>query len=158
MRFRVALLFVAAAIALPVAAAEIWRAASAGAATDATTSNSLLVAAGERSAFTLHARTELKRNPFRIDGRMRPPTEPALALTVPDATPNPVYELLLKGLVGGPPWTAIVAGLPGASGDRSVRQGERFGELLISEITADWVRVVAGDSSWTLSLHRRHTR
>lgn len=153
-----ALSFVALAIALPVAAAEIWRNSSADAATDSTASNSLLVADDERSTFTPRTRTELKRNPFRVDGRMTPPTEPPVAPTLADEAPRPVYELHLKGLVGGPPWTAIVAGLPGASGDRSVRQGERFGDLLISEITAEWVRVVGGDSSWTLSLQRRHTR
>jgi hypothetical protein len=153
-----ALPLVALSLALPLAASEIWRELPSGNVTESRGHRPNVVSEDNRIMVTPRKRTDIMRNPFRADGRMIPPKEPSQAPTLAEPAPRAVYELHLKGLVGGPPWTAIIAGLPGVSGDRSVRLGERFRELLILEITADGVRIGGGDSTWTLSLKQERTQ
>lgn len=93
------------------------------------------------------------RNPFRDDRRAAPrPFGSADAPT--EAIPPRVRPALKVTGIAGPPWSAIVEGLPGRENGTVVRPGERVGEMLIARISKDSVRIVGTDTTWTLPLTR----
>jgi hypothetical protein len=106
------------------------------------------------------ARLISARNPFRasrapalvaFDPRVSgmpgvPPTPPA--------PPRP--QLVLAGILLGPPHAALIEGLPGIEGARVMRAGERFGEYLLRAIASDHVLVAGRDTTWTLRLRNRY--
>lgn len=59
--------------------------------------------------------------------------------------------LILRAIVGGPPWHALVEGLAGP-GAVVVRAGEVVGALRIRAITRDSVFIMGSDTAWTLTL------
>lgn len=69
------------------------------------------------------------------------------------APPRPILSLL--GIVGGPPWSAIVAGVPGRDGAVVMRLADTLSGLRIATIRRDTVVVRSRDTTWTLSLPRR---
>ncbi len=96
-------------------------------------------------------------DPFRLS--RRPATrasatagrvdQPSLS---PQRPPRPV--LVLKGIVGGPPWQAIVSGLPGQPGETVVTSGARFETLVVQSIARDLVVIQAPDTAWRLTIKR----
>lgn len=114
----------------------------------------------EARATATRSRVVIVRNPFRLDGRLAPPLEVVLdSLILADAGAlPPSFNLRLKGLVGGPPWRAVLSGLPGVAGDRTVRAGERFETVRILDINAAGVSVAVDDSTWTLILEHEQSR
>lgn len=101
------------------------------------------------------AETTVDNDPFRLSNS--PPDADAAPRTgapkpAPARPPHPT--LVLKAITGGPPWQAIVAGMPGQSGDALVAPGATFGALTVQSITRDAVIVRAPDTTWTLSLKR----
>lgn len=62
--------------------------------------------------------------------------------------------LTLKAIVGGPPWQAIVDGIPGQTNGTVVRTGSTFDRLAVRVVTRDSVVVEGLDTSWTLGFHR----
>jgi hypothetical protein len=58
----------------------------------------------------------------------------------------PSLRVVLKAVAGGPPWVAILAGLPGIDGDRVVRVGDRFESLEIRLIASTFVELSGPDS------------
>jgi hypothetical protein len=102
------------------------------------------------------ARAIVAGNPFRID-RIPAPVAfmPNTGALKPVATavvvPRPV--LLLRGIVG-PPWQALLEGVPGKQGAIVVRPGDRFGELRIERIRHDTVVVRGADTTWRLAVAR----
>ncbi len=108
-----------------------------------------------RSVLRAAAETTVANDPFRLSNS--PPDVDASvrsnnAKPSPARAPRPV--LVLKAITGGPPWQAIVAGIPGQSGDALVAPGGTFGALTVQSITRDAVVVRAPDTTWTLSLKR----
>lgn len=103
-------------------------------------------------------RTPPVRSPFRLDGRIpsrrygEAPVDLPLEETRPQAT---VYAVVVKALVGGPPWSAVLGGLPGEAGERVVRVGDRHGPVLIDRVGGDGVRLVTSDTSWVVRLPER---
>lgn len=75
--------------------------------------------------------------------------------TVVVSVPRSVPLLELKALVGGPPWQAVVGGLPGASGDIVVRAGNSFPPFRVRTVSATGVSISTADTSWSLQLPRR---
>jgi hypothetical protein len=63
-------------------------------------------------------------------------------------------NITLKGIAGGPPWTAMVQGIPGRRGIAMLTEGERLDSLLVRSITADRVIVVGPDTTWVLTMER----
>jgi hypothetical protein len=63
-------------------------------------------------------------------------------------------SLTVKGIVGGPPWQAIVDGLPGQVSGIIVQAGGTYGGVTIATVGRDSVRVRAGDTTWTLYYRR----
>jgi hypothetical protein len=102
------------------------------------------------------AETTVENDPFRLSN-----TPPAVNSTgrgnttrPPAPSRVPHVTLVLKAITGGPPWQAVLAGLPGQSGDALVRAGATFGEFAVQSITRDTVIVRTADTTWTLALKR----
>ncbi len=66
---------------------------------------------------------------------------------------RPVF--VLKAIVGGPPWQAVVEGFPGQVTPVVVRSGERFDKLSVRSVTRDSVVVQAPDTTWILTFRKR---
>ena len=75
---------------------------------------------------------------------------PTPAVTVP---PPPRPALIVRAIVGGPPWQAVLDGIAGQPGT-VVRAGDTFDKLVVARITADSVIVQAPDTTWKLTLKR----
>lgn len=60
--------------------------------------------------------------------------------------------LVLRGVLGGPPWDAIIDGVPGHAGSVVLRTGQRFGELEVRAFRHDTVFIRGMDTTWTLTL------
>jgi hypothetical protein len=94
------------------------------------------------------------RNPFRFARR---PAEVRFgeAATEPVAgPPRQVPQLALLGTVGGPPWQAVVRGLPGRPGPHVVRAGDSAGTLLVEFVGRDSVRFRGPDTTWVVVARR----
>lgn len=97
----------------------------------------------------------IDNNPFRLSNE--PPTvrygvtpPPPKTNVTPARPPKP--SLLLRGVLGGPPWRAIIEGIPGAPTAVVVREGERVGSLLVKEIRLAAVIVTGVDTAWKLAI------
>ncbi len=117
---------------------------------------SRLAAAGRSLAAT---------NPFRLDrvpapvgysrplagGPMGMGTLPPPPTYTPPPPPRPA--LAVTGIVG-PPWQALLEGVPGREGAVAVRAGTVLGDLRVRSVTRDRVLVADADTSWTLSVRK----
>ena len=73
----------------------------------------------------------------------------------PVVKPRPARpSLVLKGIVGGPPWLAIVDGLPGAPSSMVVRIGDRVGGVTVKDIRPEVVTLAGADTTWRLAIRR----
>ncbi|MDB4878547.1 MAG: hypothetical protein JWM41_4993 [Gemmatimonadetes bacterium] len=63
--------------------------------------------------------------------------------------------MTLKAIVGGPPWEAIVDGIPGQPPGTVVRSGSTLDKLAVRSVTRDSVVIQGPDTTWVLSF-RRH--
>ena len=93
-------------------------------------------------------------NAFRI---ARQPASTAYDPQAPGPAegPPPIRPpLKLVGIVwdGGLDPAALLEGLPGVDGPRTVRRGERLGELRVRTIAADHVVVLGPDTVWVLTV------
>jgi hypothetical protein len=92
-------------------------------------------------------------DPFRIDHHpsavaYRPELE---GIAPPPAAPKPAKpRLTLAGIVGGPPWAALLDSVPGHEGSVLVRKGDTLGDLKIRSIHRDTVIVQGADTVWKL--------
>lgn len=68
----------------------------------------------------------------------------------------PRPQLLLKAIVGGPPWQAIVDGIPGQPPGTIVRSGNAFDKLTVRNVGRDTVVIQTPDTTWKLTLTRDH--
>lgn len=95
------------------------------------------------------------RDPFRLE---RKPSGVAYSPTLEGAPPPPPRPprpaLAVAGIVGGPPWEALVEGIPGREGSTLVRRGDTVSGLRIRSITKDSVRITGMDTTWTLTVRR----
>jgi hypothetical protein len=66
----------------------------------------------------------------------------------------PKPRLVLRGVLGGPPWEAVLEGIPGREGSVVVRTGEVIGGLTIRAIRNNAVFVQGMDTTWTLTMGR----
>jgi hypothetical protein len=62
--------------------------------------------------------------------------------------------LVLKAVIGGPPWQAIVDGMPGQQPGTIVRTGNTFDKLTVRSVGKDTVVIQAPDTTWKLTLTR----
>ena len=96
-------------------------------------------------------------DPFRLS--RHPATvaySPALEGFAPPAVARPPRpNLVLRGIVGGPPWGAILDGLPGRDGSVLVRRGDTLGTLVVRAVGRDTVIINGADTTWRLTVKRR---
>jgi hypothetical protein len=106
------------------------------------------------------AETIAADNLFRPD---RSPADPAPAAAAAPAPgmppvgfqpPSTKPRLVLRGILGGPPWDALIEGLPGREGAIVARAGQTISGLTIRAVRRDTVFVRGFDTTWTLTLGR----
>lgn len=107
------------------------------------------------------ARTVAGGNPFRLDRAPAPvgfprPGEEGMQPGMPppyEPPPPPRPPLAVSG-IAGPPWRAVLEGVPGREGGVVVQRGDELGELRIRDVTATTVVVAAADTTWRLTVRR----
>jgi hypothetical protein len=77
---------------------------------------------------------------------------PQFGGAVPLAIARP--RLTLKAILGGPPWQAVIDGLPGQPPGTVVRSGATFDKLTARLITRDSVVIQGADTTWVLTFGR----
>lgn len=103
-------------------------------------------------------------NPFRLDrapapiGFVQPgiggmPGMPGMMGPPPvyEPPPPPRPQLFVSGIVG-PPWQALLEGVPGREGAVVVKRGDVLGDLRVREITQSVVVVASPDTTWRLTV------
>lgn len=101
----------------------------------------------------------VSNDPFRLTNtpalvRYDPKAESSAPTTAVAAPPiRPI--MTLKAIVGGPPWQAIVDGLPGQPPGTVVHAGSAFDKLVARAVTRDSVVIQGPDTTWVLSFQRR---
>lgn len=102
-----------------------------------------------------HSERIVASDPFRLVRRPSPiayrPELEGIAVA-PPAPPKP--PLMLAGTLGGPPWQAILEGVPGRDGALVVKTGDRVGDLTIRAVHRDTVVVAGLDTVWKLTVRR----
>lgn len=94
-------------------------------------------------------------DPFRLDRRPAAVPFRVELEGAPPAAPSPSRPALsLRGVVGGPPWEALVEGFPGREGSVLVRRGDRVGDLAVRRVAPDTVVISGQDTTWTLTLRK----
>jgi hypothetical protein len=100
-----------------------------------------------------------ERNLFRPERAMAeassaPPAGigPAMGPPAPMASGRP--RLTLRGVLGGPPWDALIDGIPGREGAVVMRAGETQAGITIRAIRRDTVLARGFDTTWALTLAR----
>jgi hypothetical protein len=93
-----------------------------------------------------NAPASVRFNPNNENGGTGP-----VAVVAPPVRPN----MTLKAIVGGPPWQAIVDGIPGQPQGTVVRAGNAFDKLVARAVTRDSVVIQGPDTTWVLSFRRR---
>jgi hypothetical protein len=111
---------------------------------------------GRRAAIMRAAEAAIDGDLFRPDRDgtdSPPPAAPLVNATVPPpAAPKP--RLVLRGIIGGPPWDAVLEGIPGSQRSVVVRTGDSIAGLKIRLIRRDTVTVHGLDTTWTLTIAR----
>lgn len=91
------------------------------------------------------------RNPFRLDRQpvdVEFPESPADVQ--PPASARPI--LVLRGLIGGAAWDAIIEGVPTIRGTALVRSGDVIGELFVRDVSGERVLIEGMDTTWILRM------
>jgi hypothetical protein len=82
-------------------------------------------------------------------------TDSASVMTTPIAPHDPRPSMTLKAIAGGPPWHALIDGLPGKSRATLVGSGAVIDKLVVRAIARDSVVVHGPDTTWVLRFARR---
>ena len=92
---------------------------------------------------------------FRASRRPSPtvftPTVNELAPTVAVRPPRPA--LAVTGIIG-PPWAAVLEGVPGREGSLIVYAGDSLGALKVRQVRRDSVVIHGPDTTWRLGVRR----
>jgi len=101
----------------------------------------------------------VSNDPFRLANapsrvRFDPSNENGGAPLGVPPTPMLRPNMTLKAIVGGPPWQAIVDGIPGQPAGTVVRAGGTFDKLVARAVTRDSVIIQGPDTSWVLTFRR----
>ncbi|HEX5180126.1 MAG TPA: hypothetical protein VFW04_12400 [Gemmatimonadaceae bacterium] len=93
------------------------------------------------------------RDAFRLDRKpaavaYRTSGDSAVS-AAPPSPPKPVLSLV--GIVGGPPWAALVNGIPAHDGSVLVHARDTAGGLRVTRVSADGVTISGLDTVWHLT-------
>lgn len=96
-----------------------------------------------------------------VDGDLfrasRAPSPVAFGSASESATPSaprPLRPSLSVTGIIGPPWEAVVEGMPGKESGVVVRPGDRHGELHVRSVRRDSVVIQGADTMWRLTVRR----
>lgn len=70
----------------------------------------------------------------------------------PPASTPPKPPLALSGVIGGPPWTGLLDGVPGHDQSVLVHAGDTLAKLFVRSVTRNRVVVVGLDTTWQLTV------
>ena len=70
----------------------------------------------------------------------------------PPRPPRPA--LAVSGIIGGPPWSAVLEGVPGREGGAVVKGGDTLGGLRVRAVRRDTVVITGMDTTWRLIVRR----
>ena len=99
----------------------------------------------------------ITNDPFRLANepasvRYEPAADGAAPMAVaPVIRPT----LVLKAIIGGPPWQAVIDGIPGHPSGTVASAGARFDKLVVRSVSRDSVVVQGPDTTWTLGFRGR---
>ena len=97
------------------------------------------------------AATITVNDPFRLANR--PPGVRFSPTSLATPSPVPVRPFFtVRAIIGGPPWSALLEGIPGQSGGVIVSAGNTFDKLRIRSITRDTVVMQSPDTTWKLTM------
>lgn len=97
----------------------------------------------------------VERNPFRLNRRPSDVAYTPEAEGAPPPPPKPARPVLVvSGIIGGPPWEAVLEGVPGRQGPIVVRMGDKLDLLTVRRIGRDTVYIVGKDTTWKLTVRR----
>jgi hypothetical protein len=95
------------------------------------------------------------RDPFRLERRPAAVAyDPAKENAPPPPPRPPRPTLVVTGIIGGPPWEALLEGIPGREGSVLVRRGDTLAGLRVRAVGRDSVRIVGMDTAWMLTVRR----
>ena len=99
-----------------------------------------------------------EHDPFRLDHHPASvpyrPEQEGVAQEAPPPPKPPKPHLSLSGIVGGPPWSAILDSVPGRDGGVLVRKGDTLNGLRVRSVGRDTVIVQGADTVWKLIVKR----
>jgi hypothetical protein len=99
----------------------------------------------------------VRTNPFRLDRTPAPigfQSEPGPAFHEEYRPPPPPRPPLRVTGIVGPPWRALLTGVPDRQGSVLVAAGDQVGDLRVRSVTRETVVVQAPDTTWRLSIQR----
>lgn len=111
---------------------------------DTTTIRTSAALIRDRDAF------RLERRPAQV--RYNPWEPPSAVVTLAQPTPRPV--LALVGILGGPPWFAVIEGIPGRETGVLLRTGEDAAGIRLLRIKGDTAFLRGLDTTWVLTSKR----
>jgi hypothetical protein len=91
----------------------------------------------------------LARHPSQV--AYHPGGDPAAAAAPPPPAP-PKPPIAVAGIVGGPPWAALLDGVPGHDGSVLVHPGDTLAQLTVRAVRPGQVIITGLDTTWRLSL------
>lgn len=112
-------------------------------------------AMAESDAVTDAMDAVLDANPFRFS-RSTPAIVSAVVGPQSVAASGPRTPPVVKAILGGPPWQAVLSGVPGQPGEVVVLSGMRLGGILITSIMRDTVVVQVSDTTFRLTMKREN--
>lgn len=78
----------------------------------------------------------------------------AMQMGMPMPAPSTKPRLVLRGVIGGPTWEAIIEGIPGHEGSVVLRAGQSIGGITLRSVRRDTAYARGFDTSWALPLAR----
>jgi hypothetical protein len=91
--------------------------------------------------------------PERTSAEQHESAQPTTAMGMPQP-PSTKPRLVLRGLLGGPPWDAIIEGIPGREGSVVLRAGQSLDGVTVRAVRQDTAWARGFDTTWTLTLSR----
>lgn len=111
----------------------------------------------EPESLSVAAELVTEADPFRLDRRPADVPYGAIVDGAAATPPAPTLtnpNLALSGIIGGPPWVAVIDGVPGHDGSVLLHVGDTLGGLRVRAISGTTVTITGSDTTWKLTLKR----
>jgi hypothetical protein len=115
------------------------------------------------SALAEFAATLVANDPFRVanepaavryDARADGSGSANASAPIAPMPPPPRPNFMLRAIVGGPPWQAIVDGFPGQPAGTIVQKGSVLARIAVTAVSRDSVLLRGPDTAWVLTFRR----